>query len=230
MKRVLLLTIAITLLLAVSPVFGQNTTIQYTGGYTGSWNGEATGFYSGTIGGVTANPGMICDDFADTIGNGQTWTAEGVRASTLTPTYINSQSRFGSVIGVSGYAEMAYLVNAMFTTSPSPAQQVYYSEAIWYIGANGTGWVLGSNTLDVQAQTLVNNAIAYAASTSNSFAAYTNLWLYTAIPVGQTAQEMWGNVPVPEGGATLMYLLLAGVTCFGAMFYSRRRITMGDLA
>ncbi len=41
---------------------------------------------------------------------------------------------------------------------------------------------------------------------------------------------MWGQIPVPEGGAALMYLLLAGVTCFGAIFYSRRQTAMGDIA
>jgi hypothetical protein len=30
-------------------------------------------------------------------------------------------------------------------------------------------------------------------------------------------------VPVPEGGADMMYLLLAGVFCFGAVFLSRHQ-------
>jgi hypothetical protein len=33
-------------------------------------------------------------------------------------------------------------------------------------------------------------------------------------------QEMW--IVTPEGGAAMMYLLLAGATCFGAMLFSSR--------
>ena len=38
---------------------------------------------------------------------------------------------------------------------------------------------------------------------------------------------MWGEVAIaaPEGGTALMYLLLGGIMCFGAMFYSRRQTT-----
>ena len=38
---------------------------------------------------------------------------------------------------------------------------------------------------------------------------------------------MRGELSVPEGGSPLMYLLLAGITCFGVMFYSRRETAMG---
>ena len=54
---------------------------------------------------------------------------------------------------------------------------------------------------------------------------YSNLWVLTPIlgdqPNGDgRPQEMW--IEVPEGGAALLYLLLAGGVCFGAMFLNRR--------
>jgi hypothetical protein len=58
-----------------------------------------------------------------------------------------------------------------------------------------------------------------------SLSQFANLFLYVPIPGSQTGslgtpQEMWGNVP--EGGAALLYLLLAGASCFGAMFFRSR--------
>jgi hypothetical protein len=35
---------------------------------------------------------------------------------------------------------------------------------------------------------------------------------------------------MPEGGSALIYLLLAGITCFGAMIYSRRQTARADMA
>ncbi len=35
-------------------------------------------------------------------------------------------------------------------------------------------------------------------------------------------KSMLVTVPVPEGGATLMYVLLAGVSCFGVIFFHSR--------
>jgi len=32
-----------------------------------------------------------------------------------------------------------------------------------------------------------------------------------------------GPTAVPEGGSVLLYLLLAGITCFGYMFHSRHK-------
>ena len=37
-------------------------------------------------------------------------------------------------------------------------------------------------------------------------------------------------MPVPEGGSALIYLLLAGISCFAAMFYSRRQNARADMA
>ena len=76
-----------------------------------------------------------------------------------------------------------------------------------------------------------------SAAAADASGAFNNLVVYTPMngpndPCGQggscVSQEFFGMVP--EGGAVLMYLLLAGVTCFGAIFYSQRRTAMGRLA
>jgi hypothetical protein len=228
MKRFLLLMVAAAFLFSVSYAFGQNTTVVYTGnpGPTGtSWNGIGTGFYAGTFNGVAAVPGMICDDFYDHIQAGDSWTANGVLVSTLTAGNIGN-TLFGndSGFGVAGYQKLAYLVNDMFQNGPgNPNLQGFISQAIWYLTSNAVGPGIALTTLDQGAQNLINNLPGNLPNLST----YTNLYLYTAFPSGQTSQEMWG---VPEGGAALMYLLLAGVTCFGAMFYTRRQSATGGLA
>src|SRR5256885_4157570 len=80
----------------------------------------ATGFYDGSINGVAVGPGqpgglgMICDDFRDNIYSGETWTANGVNASTLTSSNL-AQTLFGGSIGLTGYQQVAYLVYQMFS-------------------------------------------------------------------------------------------------------------------
>ena len=64
---------------------------------------------------------------------------------------------------------------------------------------------------------LWQNALAQVWNLSS----FGNLWLYVPTPLSGS-QEMWGNVAVAEGGTAFLYLLLAGLSCFGAMFLRRR--------
>jgi hypothetical protein len=224
MKSILLSGAA--LLLFVPFVLGQNTNMSFNGGYQGSnwtYGNETvgTGFYDGSINGVQVGPGqssagMICDDFRDNIYSGETWTANAINASTLTSNI--GQTLFGGSIGLAGYQEAAYLVYQMFTTSPNAATQAAYSEAIWALTGSG----VDPSKLTGLALTLYNCVKAGGETLSASQLA--SLWIYTpTVPGGKNAQEMWGMVPVPEGGAALGYLFLAGLSCFGAMFVRSRR-------
>ncbi len=228
MKRAMF-SVAAAVLFWVPAVFGQNTTMYFNGGYQGSnWTYGSqtvgTGFYDGSINGVQVGPGqpggpgMICDDFNDTVTKGETWTASALNASSLNSSNL-SQTLFGTTIGLKGYTELAYLVNQMFTTNPNAATQAAYSEAIWAL----TGGVLPSK-LTGQALTLYNAAISMYTGGKISLTQFANLWIYTPNPRGSgEAQEMWGMVAVPEGGASLAYLFLAGLACFGAMVLRSRR-------
>jgi hypothetical protein len=183
------------------------------------------GVYGGTSNLSGSNPGIICDDFNDNVTLGETWNATAFKVSTLgsttnpitnvlfgsgTPGYLN--------VGIAGYAAMAYLVELSFQSAGNPTLQGEISEAIWSItdpGLSGTG-------PGTEAYNLVQQAVAYAASTGDSLSQYTNLVIYTPAPLGgpNQPQEMWSTVP--EGGAAFMFLLLAGASCFGAMFFKRR--------
>ena len=237
MKRTMFLEVAAALLLLVPSVFGQNTTMYFNGGYQGSnwtYNNETvgTGFYDGSINGVQVGPGqpgglgMVCDDFKDNVYSGETWTANGINAASLNSSNMG-QTLFGTAIGLQGYSELAYLVNQMVTTNPNADSQAAYSEALWAL----TGGV-SPGDLTGQALTLYNTAVSLYTSGQISLSQFANLWIYTPNPRGPAqAQEMWGQVAVPEGGAALEYLLLAGLSCFGAMFWrSRRQMCAGGSA
>lgn len=228
MKKSVFLFFAAALLFVPS-VLGQNTNMSFNGGYQGSnwtYNGETvgTGFYDGSINGVAVGPGqpggpgMICDDFKDNITSGETWTANAINASSLTSSNIG-QTLFGTSIGVVGYQEAAYLVYQMFTTSPDAATQAAYSEAIWALTGSG----VDPSKLNTTAWKLYNDVKGGGETLTSSQLA--SLWIYTPNPLGPNqAQEMWGRVAVPEGGAALGYLFLAGLCCFGAMFLRSRQI------
>jgi hypothetical protein len=234
------------------PAFGQITTIDFTSGYTTTWGNFSgdfgAGIYSATIDGLSS-PGIICDDFNDEIVSGETWNATAIRASTLSS---NLESTFfGGAIGLNGYAEVATLVSALFNDTPSlyglSVTQAELSSAIWDITSGGT--LLGP---DGTAQELVGDLeqTANIPAEVTALAGDTNLWLlvpnprsdYTGNAAGREPQEMWTSVQgatllrsnisnVPEGGTALIYLLLAGATCFGAVYFnSRSRLGKSEAA
>ena len=198
------------LLCLALPAVGQNSNLSFNGGYQGDvWCGGsegcvATGFYDGTINGQQVGPGgagglgMICDDYSHNIYTGENWTATGINASSLNASNINS-TQFGNQIGLTGYTELAYVVNLMFTTNPSSAQQAVYSQVIWALTGGVTPGQLSSAAL-----TLYNWVIANA-GTLPSLSTYLNLMLYTPTNQGASGpQEMWGqSLQAAEGGAAL---------------------------
>jgi hypothetical protein len=135
-------------------------------------------------------------------------------------------------IGLTGYAEVATLVSMVFSGSSSYGgitgiSQAELASAIWYITAPATpGGIQG---LDLKALALVKavegafNGNTSAATTY--LATLTNLWILTPANLGPgEPQEMWTErLSVPEGGAAFMFLLLAGTSCFGAMFLRYRQ-------
>lgn len=230
MNRFFVLLFAGTAMYLAPALFAQNTSMYFNGGYQGNnwtYGSETvgTGFYDGSINGVqvgpgqAGGPGMICDDFNDNIYAGEHWTANGVSAASLTSSSIG-QTLFGG-LGVQGYGELAYLAYQMLShPGMDGATQAAYSEAIWAL----TGGV-NPASLGTTAYGLYQGVLSGTENLTQAQLA--SLWIYTPNPktgLGNgEAQEMWGLVPVPEGGATLGYLLLAGISCFGAMFLRLRR-------
>lgn len=209
-------------------VSGQEVSVEFTGGYSTTWANNSgdygAGIYSADINGTPSSSGIICDDFNDNITSGEKWNAYAYQASSLASGNL-SNTLFGSTIGLTGYAEVATLVSMMFSGTATYGSitgitQAELSSAIWDITKPG-----GLQGLDSKAQSLV--AAVEAAFGTNTAAAkaylatLTNLWILTPTPKGPgEPQEMW--TMVPEGGAAFMFLLLAGASCFGAMFFKYR--------
>lgn len=191
-----------------------------------------TGQYYATVNG-NANSPIICDDFNHNVSIGQTWNASAVNTSTLSSVsglefgagVTNAQ---GSYTGYQVYAMVASLVSEVFTLNNGTASifdgihnvtGTDLSEAIWDITTKG-----GITGISANAAALVSYVEALFGSDSSSQAlAYLhglNLWILTPSP-NDGPQEMW-SLSVSEGGAALMYLLLGGLFCFGAL-YKRNR-------
>lgn len=246
MKKVLLLTVAVGLLLFASSAFAQfsgKITMTYDGSRNydgGTWQGGGTlgtetvitGFYGGTINGVSvggsaSNPGMLCDDYTTNL---QTpWSANAINATTLLQNWSTDYSgtKFGTASNENTYIAMAIIVEAAFSGNSaisalagiSGATAADVSEALWCI----TGGPSNCTTtgMSAAAYNLWHNALTQAAGSVN-LGTFANLWLYVPTPLSGS-QEMWGSVAVAEGGAAALYLLLAGLACFGATFLRRSR-------
>jgi hypothetical protein len=219
------------------PVMGQQVvSVQFTGGYSTTFansDGDfGAGVYTGTINGASS-PGIICDDYNDEVTSGETWNAKAYQASSLASGNIGN-TLFGNSIGLTGYAELGTLVSMMFGNAPNSyagitgITQSEIASAIWDITTPG-----GIKGLDSKAQALVAAVeLSFTGNVSKAtayLATLTNLWILTPDPLTGVGsgepQEMWTeSLSVPEGGAALLYLLLAGCACFGTMFYSRKRV------
>jgi hypothetical protein len=179
--------------------------------------------------------GIVCDDYNDEI-TSQAWNANAWQASTLTTGNV-SELLFGGAIGLGGYAEVATLDSMMFGNGQYGGHtytQAEISAAIWDITTPG-GINISSDPNIATLVAALNTAFGAedGANTSTSaqliaaestLSLKTNLWILTPNPKNgppnDPGQEM--AILVPEGGAALLYLLLAGAACFGAMVVSSR--------
>jgi hypothetical protein len=225
------------------PAFGsQNAIVDFTGIInTQSFGGGYADPYAGTVtyNGSTLNPNgeIICDDYYDEIFIPETWQASVTQASSLTTADVATDVKFGGTIGINGYAAIAGLVTDMLATSNRSTQDDL-SAAIWWLSSGGTGagtlaspYMLNGYTLDSGATAYVTSALsaygtlgmhtsAQNTAAQNALDADTNLVILTPVngtqSQGGPPQEMW--IVTPEGGAAVMYLMLAGASCFGACF------------
>ncbi len=200
------------------PALGQDVTIDFTGVANSSVQslGAYAGYYTGSVNGVAANPGFICDDFNNDVYIPESWQATSTQVATLaTNSSALSGTLFGNTIGIDGYAAIAYLANLMASTPASGQGDI--SAAIWYIGALGTGTnsvpssiatgtistdSIAWSSLDATAQnyvtSLLGNRSTYGAvdgSTSSAVAelgsaSVANLWIYT--PIANTQPQGYG--------------------------------------
>lgn len=226
-KYLSLIAIAGSVLCLGTHAFGQDVTIDFTGIANPNVQalGAYAGFYTGSVNGVTDNPGFICDDYNNEIFlPDESWQATATTFSSLvTGGSVNmsvlNTTLFGSTIGLAGYAAIANLASQMAAavSMPNSVQlQADISAAIWYIGAVNSispNVAVPLSDLDSGAQALVANMLAlygpFGSSSDADAAAIaeleaSSLWLYTPtgkdISPAQDAsyfpQEFVGNVAV----------------------------------
>ena len=181
-------------------------------------DGLYVGPYSGIDLGSNSSIKVICDDFKDD---------SNYQAASYT---VNSLDNLGNAIWGAGnkqlYQEAAWLASGMF--QQTGATQGYVSYALWAIfmpsevkrWLNGAGdqaaynAVFGVGGLIQQAQ---------EACQIGSNCDYANLRILTPVCNGSSCQEQEFFTFVPEGGAPLSYIGLAGTTVFGAVWMSQRK-------
>ena len=221
-----LLVTAVALLCMAPCALAQQTGLELTGVNGNNYADIYIGPYDIQVGGPSGSTyGMICDDFNDTINIGRHWQANpvSVSASTL------SQTLFGSQPGaLLGYEEAAALSFAILFNTQGASNNALMQYAIWAIFSPGTvqTWLQAHDSSYSSDWATIQSWIAWAKNNgSQSLLSEFIVWTPTNCQAGGCmGQEFFQYVP--EGGAALLYLLLAGASCFGAMFFhSRNRVS-----
>ena len=224
------------------------TSVTLTGPPPGySYDGIYVSPYYATVGGVTNVP-VVCDDFGDN-STLSTWNATVTPFTSISPTN-TSWSLAGK--SLTQYDAVAWLTLQVLQQTPGTTGQIIYSFADWALfDPSGVASYLTKNP--VSTGTLTSAALcndifgsgAYSAGVCNAAGGGLIAAAYAAgVPAGIgnmviispdsgtsickaetgcVAQEFIAFVP--EGGAALAYLVLAGLCCFGAIFLRSRRQT-----
>jgi hypothetical protein len=197
------------------------------------------GPYSATNVQTGASMSIICDDFKDESNyNPATYTTNSF--STLGNTlWGSSLMRQGDSLSqvTTLYEQAGWLVFGMINATG--AQQGYYSYALWAVfdATDVLNWLKNANDMAACSAVFGNNctsthagagSLLYSAQQNYASGNYSNLLILT--PTGCTAagcpeQEFFELVP--EGGSALLYLVLSGLACFGAVWYSKRKRVAG---
>jgi len=164
---------------------------------------------AGTVGATNWNASQVDlgDEFTSNI-NGLV-DALGIYAGN-NASYVNSETvglynSSGLLLTSATVTDTDQLSNGYYWAPVSGASVVAGQQYTVVDYTNGNGWAYGT----------VNNN--WATFNYDDYD-YTNGLVFTSTQHGSGPAYLGGNVSVPEGGAGLLYLLLAGGACFGAMF------------
>lgn len=206
-----------------------------------SYDGIYVSPYYATVGGV-ANTPVVCDDFGDD-STLSTWNASVTAFSGLTAPAGTSWSLAGK--GLSPYDAVAWLTTQVLAQVPGSTGQIIDTFADWAVfDPNGVASYLLSNPVTggpLTTAQLCTDIFGSAGCTTTWVQANGGLLATAfgeAVPVGGYGLEIISPdkpgtstvckaetgcpaqefiAMVPEGGAALAYLLLAGLCCFGAI-------------
>jgi len=212
---------AVAILCFASSAFANSGTLTMTSAGNNAMHGVYVGPYYATVNGV-ANTPVICDDFADDSVVGHTWSFNTNSFSTLGSALWGNQAQ--------NYEAAAWLTLQMLSLNSNPnnaTQVAYLSFAIWSLFDKNA-----LNSLSATQLAAVNSWLSQVPS-NLTLSQFSNFVLLT--PQGCTngpgscpGQEFF--MVTPEGDSVMMYLLLAGLACFGALLLRRRRqaLAMGS--
>jgi hypothetical protein len=223
------------------------TSVSLTSAGGNVYDGIYVSPYYATVNGVPNTP-IVCDDFADESTLPSTWSATVVSFSAITPTNTSWGLAGGTL---AQYNAVAYLTLQVLKQTPGSTGQIINTFADWAVfdplGVAGyltshslTGGILTTADLctDIFGTAGCSGtwkksdggllATAYNASVPGGGYSLevispdtTGSTSICTAETGCAAQEFIATVP--EGGAAIAYLLLAGLCCFGAMFLRSRR-------
>jgi len=219
------------------------------------WDLKFNGLPADTLGGALSDnlgdgSGIYIDEdyrFGDVTplkkGN---WNITAVNARYLgnDPTAL-ALTKFGSVIGINGYAELANLAEEMFkygskddsyttsgftyagwtfaagTTYPEVAQIL--NEAIYSISTNGSISGMSAAATSIVAYLHAEFGAEGATATASAIAELKKDYDIWFLNGGTDKPEFMLQYKVPEGGSSMAFLLFGGLFCMGAVVYARRR-------
>ena len=218
------LVVGVALLCFAPYVLAQGTQLELTGVNGNNYAGIYIGPYDIQVGGSSGPTyPMICDDFNDDINIGSTWKANPVSVSggTLMNTMFGS-----SGASLTMYQEAAELSYAILFNTQGASNNSLMQYAIWAIFSPSQvqNWLKANDGANYATDwATVCNWISWAGNQKNLTTLLSEFVVWT--PQGCKSGNCGGQEffqYVPEGGSALMYLLLAGIFCFGAMWMRSR--------
>jgi hypothetical protein len=199
----------VALLCCVPMAFGQTDTmtLEPMPGGQPSLGGVYTGAYPFSINGSSTITTAVCDDFADQIYVGESWTANVTQLSSLVGTGTANQTvyfgRTGSALSQATlYDQVAYLVQQMYNPANS-ALTSDISYAIWNIFDPGAASGLSSGDQSEVASLIASAGANYTGINTSSFQ------ILSALPNSQNPstdgrpQEF--IVYTPESSAVILF-------------------------
>lgn len=210
-------------------------------------DGIYVGSYSATNTSTGAQMQITCDDFKDESNYSNTTYTVNTFSSLGNTIWGSALLKQGDTMSqiTALYSEAAWLTLGMLQLSGT--QQGYYSYAIWAVfdATDVANWltqqgdssacnsVFGNGSWGVGGCTKGNGGLEALAAGQQYYAGeFSNFDILTPVcgsGPGTCAEQEFFEL-VPDGGSALMYLLLAGISCFGAIFYSGRQTAKSSLA
>jgi hypothetical protein len=238
-RRLSFWPVALLVLLFLAPCVFAQVPVTLTGPnpnyswYDTNYNAQVSvGPYVATVNGVP-NQQIICDDYSDEVSVGEKWNVSTINVSNLTVSNLGS-TMWGTTLGststvLNSYLEAAWLTEKLIAANSVPnngalVSAIQYAEWAIFNSKALTGGPQGAGQLG--ASYWYNLALSQSGLSASQFS---NLELLTPLTSSNKAcqanagcaQEYF--MVVAEGGAAAMYLLLASIACFGAMFLRSRR-------